>query len=64
MKKQYKPSIIKIYKIVNKIFLDGVPLKGYIHKLFLDFAPEIKKKALWEYLVTNDALIQTCKYFP
>ena len=24
------------------------------HKLFLDFAPEIKK-ALWEYLVTNEA---------
>ena len=24
-------------------------------KLFLDFAPEIRKKALWENQVTNDA---------
>ena len=30
MKKQYKPSIIKNHKITEKIFFDGVPLKGYV----------------------------------
>ena len=45
MKKQYKSSIIKNNKITNKNNFDGVPLKGYVaFKLFLDFAPEIKKK--------------------
>ena len=33
MKKQYKSSRIKNYKITKKkkIFFDGVPLKGYVH---------------------------------
>ena len=29
-KKQYKPSIIKNYKITNKISFDGIPLTGYV----------------------------------
>ena len=40
MKKKYKSSMIKNHKITNTNFFDGVPLL----KLFLDFAPEIKKK--------------------
>ena len=34
------------YKITKKNVFDGVPLKGPL-KLFLDFAPEIKKKHCW-----------------
>ena len=30
MKKEYKSSIIKNHKITNKIFFDGVSLKGYV----------------------------------
>ena len=30
MKKQYKSSLIKIHRIINKISFDGVPLKGYV----------------------------------
>ena len=30
MKKQYSSSIIKNHKITNKIFFDGIPLKGYV----------------------------------
>ena len=30
MKKHYKSSRIKNRKITKKIFLDGVPLKGYV----------------------------------
>ena len=30
MKKQYKSSVFKNYKITNKSFFDGVPLKGYV----------------------------------
>ena len=55
MKKQYKSSIIKNHKITKKKVFDGIPLKGYIaSKVILDLAPEIKKKAMWEYPVTND----------
>ena len=37
-------------------FFNGLPLKGYVtSKLFLDFVPEIKEKALWENQVTNDS---------
>ena len=44
MKKQYESSIIKNYEVMKKYFFDGFPLKGYVTpKLFLDFAPEIKK---------------------
>ena len=57
MKKQYKSSVTKNHKITQKKFFwmvfpykDTQPLK-----LFLDFAPEIKKKHSWEYPVTNDA---------
>ena len=44
MKKQYKSSITKNH-IIQKIHIfDGIPLKGYVaSKLFLDFAPQIKK---------------------
>ena len=30
MKKQYKSSIIKNYKITIEFFFDGVPIKGYV----------------------------------
>ena len=30
MKKQYKSSIIKNHKNTPNIFLDGVPLNGYV----------------------------------
>ena len=30
MKKQYKSSIIKNHKIANKMFFEGVTLKGYV----------------------------------
>ena len=30
MKKEYKLSIIKNYKITNNNFFDGVSLKGYV----------------------------------
>ena len=54
MKKLYKSSRIKNHKII--FFLMGFPLKAtWPLKLFLDLAPEIKKKVLWEYPVTNDA---------
>ena len=40
MKKQYKSSITWNHKIKKYIYIDGVPLKGYIasFKLFLDLA--------------------------
>ena len=41
------------HKITKKNFLMVFPKNAL--KLFLDFAPERKKKALWEYHVTNDA---------
>ena len=54
MKWQYKSSIIKNHKIT--IFY-GVPLKGYVASsvIFRFWARNEKKKALWEYQVTNDA---------
>ena len=48
MKKQYKSSIIKNYKITKDFFLWGSS------KLFLNLSQK-SKKALWEYQVTNDA---------
>ena len=48
MKKQYKLSIIKNHNITKKL---GVvfPEKATLPiRLFLDFAPKKKKKALWE----------------
>ena len=35
MKKQYKSSIIKNYKITKEDVFDGVPLKGYVTSLFI-----------------------------
>ena len=35
MKKQYKSSIIKNFKITEKRFFDGVPLKGYVGSLVI-----------------------------
>ena len=58
MKKQHKSSRIKNHKITQKK-IDGVPLKGYVaSKVIFRFGArnkKKKKKALWEYLVTNDA---------
>ena len=30
MRKKYKSSIIKNHKTIEKIFFDGIPLKGYV----------------------------------
>ena len=30
MQKQYKSSIIKNHKTIEKDFFDGIPLKGYV----------------------------------
>ena len=42
MRKKYKSSKIRNKKITEKEFLMGVPLKGYVAKLFLDLVPEMK----------------------
>ena len=60
MKKQYKSSRIKNHKITKKKFFYGIPLKGYVaSKVIFRFGArnKKKKKALWEYPVTNDASI-------
>ena len=44
MKKQYKSSIIKNYKITNKKNFDGVPLKGYVaSEVIFRFCSKSKK---------------------
>ena len=58
MKKKYiyETSITKNYRIREKCFFEGVPLKGYVAPwVIFRFCSRNKKKALWENQVTNDA---------
>ena len=50
MKKRYKSSIGKNRKIMNKILMCSLERLLSPFKLFLDFVPEIKRKAFWEKL--------------